>query len=628
MVRSALDAIVMIDAAGLTVEFNPAAEQLFGWSRADVIGREMAAIIVPPRMRTRHREGLARFLATREPAILGRRLEMPALRSDGTEIPVELTVVQVEFDDPAAPPMFTATLRDATAQRDAALQAARLAAIVASSRDGIIGLTLDGTIDTWNRGAEAIYGYTAADIVGRNIRTLAPPERLAELEEFHARVLRGEAITNHETVRTTRDGRFIDVSLSLSPILGPDGVIVGISTFVRDITSSKALEARLLTAQRLENVGVLAGGIAHEFNNILQAVGGHAEMILTDLAGRTDGEPDLPAIQTAAEAMRTSAKRAADLTQQLLAFSRQQFLTPKVVDAREAVRDLEPLLQPLVGEDIKLVLDLDPGTSRIRVDAAQFDAVLVSLVANARDAMPGGGTVTIQTANRTISAASPGEVADVPAGSYVVVAISDTGLGMDQTTRDHIFEPFFTTKQQGKGTGLGLSATYGVVHQSGGYVTVTSEPGKGASFRLHFPIVDEAIGREAPHNGATGSAAGTVLVVDDEPSVRQLAVRILERAGFAVVAADEARSALETVQALPGSIIALVTDVVMPGMSGPELARAILRDHPGIGVVLMSGYLPGTLDISDLLAGGARFVAKPFAPVALIDALGEAVAAS
>jgi CheY-like chemotaxis protein len=368
----------------------------------------------------------------------------------------------------------------------------------------------------------------------------------------------------------------------------------------------------------MEAIGRLAGGIAHDFNNLLTVIQGRGEELLERL------QPGTASYQDASLVLRT-AERAAALTKQLLAFSRKQVLAPKVFDLNVVVSGMMTMLQRLIGEDIELVLRLTPDLSGVKADPGQIEQVILNLVVNARDAMPRGGTLTIETSELTLAEAQA-RVAGTTT-PCVGLVVRDTGHGMDAATRSRIFEPFFTTKEQGKGTGLGLATVYGIVEQSGGHVLVESEPGHGATFFVYLPRAEGA----SPATPASAQPAApatrgeTVLVVEDEPEVRALVVDVLERAGYAVLVADDGEAAARTAETHAGAIALVVTDVVMPRMSGADLAAALRVTRPDTKILFMSGYV-GKVD-QDALRDGAAFISKPFTPRELLakirDVLGD-----
>ncbi len=374
---------------------------------------------------------------------------------------------------------------------------------------------------------------------------------------------------------------------------------------VRDLGRERVLEEQLAHAQRMESLGRLAGGVAHDFNNILTAILGHSEMLMDDLPEGSALRGDLGEIHSAA-------LRAATLTRQLLAFSRRQVMSPRVVDLGEVVRGLEPMLRRVIGEDVVLAITCDRALA-VRADTGQIENVVVNLAVNARDAMPAGGQLGVRVARETVherDGAGPGE--ELAVGAYAVLTVSDTGHGMAPDVLEHVFEPFFTTKERGRGSGLGLSTVYGVVSQSGGAVRVESRPGQGSTFRVFLPLVAATPdARPIPPPRPAAAGTETVLLVEDEDSVRALARRGLESRGYRVLAAAGGTAALELAARHNGPIHLLVSDVVMPGMSGPQLADALRRVRPRVKVVYVSGYAEDALGQRGLPEGDA-FLAKPF----------------
>jgi PAS domain S-box-containing protein len=473
-----------------------------------------------------------------------------------------------------------------------------MAAIVESADDGMVRLGPGGAIQTWNRGAARLYGYVGDEAVGTSIELVVPPDHVVEMRAVMERVARGESVQGHETVRLTRDGRRIDVSLTLSPVRDDDGVIVAVAEIARDITEAKALELALRQSQKLESVGRLAGGIAHDFNNLLTGVIGFSEVTLARL------EPE-HAVRPFVEEVKRAGERATALTQRLLAFGRRQSLRPQLLDLNRVVGELEPLLERLIGEPVEVRLELDRERCSLQADRGQLEQIVMNLALNARDAMPGGGRLTIATGHGSVP----------ERGDYVRLTISDTGTGMDAATQAQIFEPFFTTKEEGKGTGLGLSTVFGIVRQNDGLITVDSELGDGTTFTVMLPGSDEEPELE-PAEGdtpSTVSGSGTVLVVEDDDGVRALVQGVLERGGYHVRATGDPRAALELAQE-PFDL--LLTDMRMPGMTGSELAGQL----PGRRVLFMSGYT------GEDVADAANFLAKPFTPNELVERVGRLLA--
>ena len=386
-----------------------------------------------------------------------------------------------------------------------------------------------------------------------------------------------------------------------------DRVAERTAALTAEITERKQLQEQLVRLQKLEAMGRLAGGLAHDFNNLLTVIGGYSDLLLSHL------DPINPLHRHAA-AINNAAARATALTRQLLAFSRKQLLQPKVLDLNAVVATMEPMLRRLIGEDIMLVVGLAPSLGRVKADPGQLEQVLLNLVVNARDAMPQGGTLTIETTNVEGHALVAHRHASVPPGSYVRLAVRDTGVGMDAATRSHLFEPFFTTKAPGQGTGLGLSTVYGIITQSEGHIEVDSEPAQGATFTIYLPRVEEAIeaGQHDRTRPETPRGRETVLVVEDEASVRGITRTMLELHGYRVLEAASGEEALEICERPEGPVQLLLTDVVMPGMSGPEVAQQLTRLHPEMKVLYMSGYTDDAILRYGVTELGTAFLQKPF----------------
>ena len=389
--------------------------------------------------------------------------------------------------------------------------------------------------------------------------------------------------------------------------------------------AGKAAENQLLQAQKVESLGRLAGGIAHDFNNLLFAVHGYAELLTQDLGSKDAVRLDPDRLLLSVNEISRAAERATALTAQLLAFSRRQIVTMNVLDVNAAVAKIEPMVRQLIGEDLQLVVSLDASAGHICADGGQIDQIIVNLVVNARDAMPDGGTVTIESGNAVFDdAAARGQGGATP-GSYVFLAVRDTGVGMDPTTRDHFFEPFFTTKVVGRGTGLGLATTQGIVTQAGGHISVDSEPGNGSSFILYFPRVEGAVDERPAVPVVKLVGAGRVLVAEDDPAVRDITTRFLERAGYDVHAVADGTEAMAAAEQAPPFDV-LVTDIVMPNMSGIQLAERMMDEYPRVGVVLLSGYTTESLELRHATERGATFLLKPVTSTQLLQAVLRGIA--
>src|SRR6266704_1933408 len=480
------------------------------------------------------------------------------------------------------------SLGPATARRERAERALReanehLAAVIQSSPLAIYTLDPTSTVQTWNRAAEALYGWQAEEVIGRPLPTIA--QDLGDHRRLRDRVLRGEALRGVEVTRRRKDGTLVNISLSVAPLHDAAGRVTGMLSLAADITEMRQLEVQYRQAQKMEAVGRLAGGIAHDCNNLLTAIIGTTALVLEDLGLESRARLDIQEIEKAA-------KRAAGLTRQLLIFSRQQVLEPRVLELNALVGNLERMLHRLIGEDIELRTKAAALRGAVRADPGQLEQAIVNLVVNARDAMPKGGRLTIETADVELDRSYVAAHVPTHPAPYVLLAISDTGVGMDGATKARLFEPFFTTKEPGRGTGLGLATVYGIVKQSGGYIWVYSELGHGTTFKIYLPRVAELA--EAPEStrGTPTPARGseTVLVVEDQDEVRELTKRVLEARGYAVLAAPNGAEALEIVDRHPTPIHLMITDVVMPGMNGREVAQLACARRSDLKVLFVSGY--------------------------------------
>jgi PAS domain S-box-containing protein len=503
--------------------------------------------------------------------------------------------------------------RDVTVEKQAQEAMARFAAIVSSSSDAIIGKTLDGVITSWNAAAMRIFGYTQAEMVGQSVFKLIPEELQASERDILARLRLGEVVEFSETERVRKDGQRIWISLSVSPIRDGSGTIIGAASIKRDVTERKVVEEQLRDAQRLRAVGQLAGGIAHEANNQMSVVLGGTQFLLR----RTDLPP---AAREDVELIRQAAERTASITRQLLAFSRRQSLQLQTLRLNGVVQSIEPVLRRSLTEAHRLAVRLGPCEGLVQADPRQLEQVLLNLTLNARDAMPDGGELTVTTSDVTLSGdRSRGGPAQPPAGRYAALTVEDTGHGMDPATQQRAFEPFYTTKGVGQGTGLGLSVVHGIISQTGGYIQVESEPGKGAKFTLYFPVVPAGGVTDVAEIGEAPLPAHdrVALVVEDDPFVRRMAARGLIEAGYVALEAEHGRAALELIRNHTGRLDVVVTDIGMPEMDGYELARRLQEERPGLPIVFMSGY--GDVDpVRPLLQ-------KPFAPDVLVRKVGEAL---
>jgi len=505
----------------------------------------------------------------------------------------------------------TAYIVNAERRTDLSEATSRLAAIVEFSADAIFAKTLDGVITSWNAGAEHMFGYSADEIVGRNVAMLAPPGRADELAPIYDKVRRGARVEPIETQRARKDGTTLEVSVVVSPLRDASGAVVGAASVARDITErnrvqaeGRALERRLHQSERLESLGQLAGGVAHDFNNLLAAIINYATFVADQIAEKSPVRADVEQIQAAAE-------QAARLTKQLLIFARRETSEPEVLRLEDMVTATREMLARIIGEHIELRLDICPDLPAVRADRSQMEQVLLNLAFNARDAMADGGTLTISTKLAFIDEGSSLLGSSTRPGNYVELAVSDTGTGMSPEVIARIFEPFFTTKPQGQGTGLGLATVYGVVTKAGGTMSIDSEEGTGSTFRLYFPATDlPAAAASRLDISYLGGNGETVLIVEDEPAVLDVTSRLLRQAGYLTLDASSAEQALGL--ATSHDFQLLLTDSVMPAMSGRALAERLAELRPGAAVLYMSGYAEGHLGPLSALDERITLVQKPF----------------
>ena len=633
---AAAEALVIADDRGIIQTFEPVAETLWGYSAEEVLDQHLAMLLFPHEGQY-HDEVVAKCLATDAPGLQDTGCRVRGRRKSGKPVHVSLRLNVTRLPDGR---LFMVISQDKAERQQLERTLSHLATIVESSDDGIVGMELDGTIRSWNLGAERLYGYSAEEVVGRSVAMLISAQLLSEASGFLKRVGRGANVKRHESQRQRKDGSTVDVSLNIFPIRDADGTITGVAEVARDITEQKSAEAEihglnetlerriaertaelqerdeeLRMAQKMEALGRLAGGIAHDFNNHLTAILGFTELLCLE-------KDQSPAIRDGLEHIARAASDAAALVGQLLAFSRKQMPAPKVLNPNDILARMRSMLRPLIREDIALTIDLDPQVGNIKADLGQVEQVVLNLVINARDAMPDGGQIKISTAavhneSGTIFGRRVGN--DCP---YALVSVSDTGIGMDEAIRARIFEPFFTTKEVGKGTGLGLATVYGIVKQSGGDIAVESAPGSGTTFHVYLPCCDgpcEVPGQERqeeteePANDHAKSPA-TVLLVEDKDNVRRLVDKVLQRNGYRVLVARDGREALELAEEHTEQIHLLISDIVMPNVGGLALAEQLMETRPEIKVVFMSGYAEEAISVDDSWKSRGTFLPKPFPP--------------
>jgi PAS domain S-box-containing protein len=493
----------------------------------------------------------------------------------------------------------------------------RFRLLVENAADVISVVDAQGRIGFMSPSVTRVLGYAPAEVVGQRMLDFVHPDDAKAVSAGLDEALHRGATPLITGLRFRhREGGWRILEGSVAPLVEPDGS-TSLVTTARDISERVQLEAQLHQAQKMEAVGRLAGGVAHDFNNLLTVILGYSNLLLDQLAENHLLYQEVDEIKRAAD-------RAAALTQKLLAFSRKQVLSLRPVDLNTVITGVADMLRRLIGEDIELAMKLEPGLGRSRVDTGQIEQVVMNLAVNARDAMPQGGRLTIQTANVDLDPAYARWRAVQP-GPYIMLAITDTGVGMDVATQARLFEPFFTTKEPGKGTGLGLSTVYGIVRQCGGNIFVYSEPGHGTSFKIYLPQVNDESEIGPGKRSAPGGARGdeSILLVEDEPLVRNLVSEVLRKHGYQVMEFANGREALGRARHHHGHLHALVTDVVMPGMSGIELARQLVLARPGLRVLYLSGYTDDLVERQGVLQPGRAFLQKPFTPDTLLRKVRE-----
>jgi PAS domain S-box-containing protein len=471
-----------------------------------------------------------------------------------------------------------------------------------------------------NEAAIRRYGYSREEFLQKTLRDVLSP---GDLLAFERTVVADEPASTHPGPwkHKTKDGTLIDVEMSWQ-VLSLEGRRTGL-VVAQDITERMGLEAQLRQAQKMEAIGSLAGGIAHDFNNLLSVILGYTSLITDEMPAGDPVRADIYEIQKAGE-------RAADLTRQLLAFSRQQVLQPRAVDLNQLLTGLEKMLGRVLGEDVGLSLEAAASLGTVHADPGQLEQIIMNLVVNARDAMIEGGELVIETSNVEVDASARAADLGVPAGSYVALRVKDSGVGMDASTRLRIFEPFFTTKEKGKGTGLGLSTVFGIVQQSGGHIHVESEKGVGTTFSIYLPRISGSAPSLSRVTAPPPTLRGTetILLVEDETNVRTVARAILQRGGYRVLEAANAGEALLACEQMEGRIDLLLTDIVMPRMSGRQLAARLVAMRPDMSVICMSGYTPASIAERSVFDSEVAFLQKPLTPDALLRKVREVLSAA
>jgi PAS domain S-box-containing protein len=611
LVEQSTDAIFVLDADGRVVEANTASEELLGYAQGALQGRRWDELITPDDLATHP----LHFAELREGATL--RFERQMRHADGALVHVELSAKRLPDG------RFLEIARDISVRKAAEAELRRtsqlLEATQAVARVGgweldVVRDALFWTAETYriHETSPAEYTPTVATAIG-----FYAPESIPVITAAVQDAVEHGTPFDLELDLITAKGRRISVRATSAVTTDDQGRTSKITGAFQDITERKRLETQLGQAQRLEAVGQLAGGVAHDFNNLLTAIRGYAEMLGRNLPSDDEqNRADIDQVISAAD-------RAAALTGQLLAFSRRQVLQPKVIDPAEVVQGVAPMLGRLLGENIELITHLAPDIGFVKVDPGKLEQVVVNLAVNAHDAMPDGGRLIIELSNVELDQAYTAAHAGAVPGPHVLLAVSDAGTGMDEATQAHIFEPFFTTKEPGSGTGMGLATVYGIVKQSGGSIYVYSEPGHGTTFRIYLPRVSEEPTAVSETAAARPSSSGTetILLVEDDPAVRGFARRTLKEQGYTVIEAAGGADALSLVASHEGPIALLVTDVIMPGMQGHQLAAQLTGALPELRVLYVSGFTENSVIDHGVPEHGVAFLPKPFSAEALVEAV-------
>ncbi len=610
--ETAKDGILILDAdTGDILDVNPFLCDLLGLTFAQVVGRKLWAL--GPFKDIAASQASFRELQRSEYI---RYEDLPLETARGQRIAVEFVSNVYEAGGEKT---IQCNVRDITERKRSADRDARLMYAVEQAGESIVMTDLRARIVYVNPVFERTSGWKSEEAVGRTariLRTGTPGDRV--FRRMWEALTRGETWAGRFVSRR-KDGVLVEHEATVSPVRDGGGAVVNYVAVSRDITRERTLERQTFLAQRMEAVARLAGGVAHEFNNLLGVIMGYAEIVHAKLSGTDPLKSKVARILSAAEL-------AADLTRQLLAFGRKQVLQPGLVDINEIVSGAEATLRKALGERSELVTVLEPALGNVTADRYQIEQLLMKLVVNAREAMPSGGRVIIEARAVDLDTAYAAAHPPTQPGPYVLLAVADTGVGMDAATQARIFEPFFSTKEMGRGTGLGLSTVYGFVKQSDGYIWVESAAGTGTAFRIYLPRVDE-LPRLVPEEAAPSHAHGTVLLVEDEASLRALLRETLEEGGYSVLEARDGAEALTIAAAHAGPIQIMVTDVMMPGLSGPKLAELVARTRPDMKVLFISGYSGESAPGHGLSGPGRTFLSKPFSPDLLLHKLRESLSA-
>jgi hypothetical protein len=632
LVEAVPDAIVGVNACGVIVLINSHAERLFRYEPGALLGRPVD-ILVPPSSRGPHPAHRTGYFAEPHARPMGAGMELAALRQDGTEFPAEISLSAIETDQGL---IVTAAIRDVSDRQRADR---RFRGLLEAAPDAMICVDESGEIALMNAQAERLFGYSRDELVGKSVDLLVPDSVRDRHPAFRQQYFEDPSPrpmgAGRQLVGRRKDGSEFPAEISLSALETSEGVLV--SAAVRDVSDRleaqaerdrlKAqadqgrLERQLQQSQRLESLGQLAGGVAHDFNNLLAVIGNYATFIGEEVSRAAAGEFDRPweSVQSDIEQIQEATERAARLTHQLLAFARREIVRPEILNLNVVATELGHLLHRSIGEQIELVTVLAPDLWSTVADPGQIEQVLVNLAVNARDAMPGGGNLVIDTTNVEVDDEYMSARPSLPPGRYVRLRVSDTGTGMEPDVVERAFEPFYSTKPKDQGTGLGLATVYGIISQANGYAHIYSEPGLGTTISVLLPATDmRAEGKKRAAEAPDVGRGETILIAEDEDGIREVSRRILERNGYHVMTAANGVDALRVLAEHRGVIHMLLTDVVMPRMLGKDLAERARRLHPSIRVLYMSGYAQLAFSTKAPLGEDIHLLEKPFSQSRLL----------
>jgi PAS domain S-box-containing protein len=636
LLEAAPDAIVCVDADGTIVLVNGQTERLFGYGRSELIG-ERVELLVPDIARRVHPSHRETYVADPKRRPMGAGMELAGRRKDGGEFPAEISLSALRTGDAL---LVVAAVRDVSDRKRAE---AKFRGLLQAAPDAIVGVGSDGRISLVNAQAERLFGYARDELIGQALEILVP-ETARDFHSEHRSTYFAHPVprpmgAGMQLAARRKDGTTFPAEISLSAIETEEGLLV--SAAIRDVTERieeqaererlraqaerERLERQLHQSQRLESLGQLAGGVAHDFNNLLGVILNYASFVAQEIDNRANvRDVDWRAVSSDVAEIQRAAERATRLTHQLLAFGRREVVQPVTLTVNDVIRDMERLLTRTLGEHVELVTSLASDPWLVMADPGQLEQVLVNLAVNARDAMPGGGRLVLESQNITVDDDYVARRPELAPGRHVRLRVSDTGAGMGKDVIDRAFEPFFTTKPKGEGTGLGLATVYGIVKQAGGDVEIYSEPGFGTTISVILPATGSASPlRPEPKSSRHQGGGETVLVVEDETAMRELTRRILAKSGYHVLLAACGSDALREAQQHDGPIDLLLTDVVMPQMLGREVAERMAALRPGIRILYVSGYAQPILGSTGTLEQGVTLLEKPFTEPLLLAKVRE-----